>query len=541
MEAVNKNHWHEGTGLVLRSGMILFLTLACSLGQETRQLLLKHKPGLQAAGSHAAAHYGKAYQYRFIPWSLVEMPAEDCAEAKTACERSGLYDVVMEPKIYQISRIPDDPLYSQLWGMAKIQAPLGWDLFALNPSIVVAVIDTGIDFSHPDLAPNLWTGPQGEHGYTCTNGLVVIGGSDDHYHGTHVAGTIGAAGNNGLGVVGINWSIQMISLKFIRASGSGSSANAALLIERMIDLIQAGVPIRVSNNSWGGAGADPFLEDAFRAAEDAGVLNICAAGNNGVDLSDLPHSPASFALDGIISVLASDQQDNKSDFSNYGADADLAAPGVSILSCKPGGGYQFLSGTSMASPHVAGAAAALFALNPSLSVLQARNILLDPASLDLTPFPFSSTGGGRLNMAKALTNPLLNQPSTLTNRPPVLVLSPTNDFILPPGQTLTVTASVSDPNGDETQLISSLSSEQDYTQGGLLQEMIGWHYRTNSLVQSIDVYGAPLAIDLAPKFSFFATDGHGGAASKTLRGFVPRRTGDHPRPFQGHSIVYGQL
>jgi subtilisin family serine protease len=358
--------------------------------------------------------------------------------------------------VHALDTIPSDPRWSDQWDMTRIAAPQAWDTQTNAGDVVVAVIDTGIDSGAPDLRANLWTNPaDGSHGFTCIGGACVAGGVDDFGHGTHVAGTIGAAANDGVGIAGINWQVQLLSLKFLDSSGSGSTSDAILCFDKATELKQSGVNIRITNNSWGGGGFDQALKDAMARAEAAGILHACAAGNSNVNADANPMYPAAFDNRGIISVLATDSNDIGASFTNYGlASVDIAAPGVNTLSTVPTGtctlcdssGYKFLSGTSMATPHVAGVVAALFHANPSLSTNEARDVLLDPASCDalVDPKAATSSTGGRLNFFKALSNPLLTAPHL--NGFPTLTVSP--DVTAAAGDLVTLSTSASDPDGD---------------------------------------------------------------------------------------------
>jgi subtilisin family serine protease len=282
---------------------------------------------------------------------------------------------------------PDDPMLSSLWGFgdsAGISAQRAWDVSVGSSDVVVAVIDTGVDYTHPDLRANMWSNP-GEipdngvdddangyvddvHGINAIRGATQRGDPlDENGHGTHVAGTIGAVGNNAEGVVGINHRVKIMALKFLGPTGAGSLSDAITAIDYMVMLKARGINIRVANNSWGGSGYAAALADAVQRTEDAGIIFAAAAGNNGSDNDVDPAYPANFEMANVVSVAALDEWGNLASFSNYGATTvDIAAPGVGIYSTFPGNRYVQLSGTSMATPHVAGTLALLFAAETNL-------------------------------------------------------------------------------------------------------------------------------------------------------------------------------
>ncbi|MHB1035438.1 MAG: S8 family serine peptidase [Pirellulales bacterium] len=357
--------------------------------------------------------------------------------------------------------LPDDAEFSQLWGLnntgqdggtadADIDAPEAWDLSTGTSEVVVGVIDTGIDYTHPDLAANIWTNPREIPG----NGLDDDGNGfvddvhgydflhndgdpmDDNRHGTHVAGTIAAAGNNSTGVAGVNWSSSLMALKFLDAEGSGNTDDAirALNYATMMRSTYS-VNVRLTSNSWGGGGMDPSLYDAIAASGNAGILFVAAAGNSAQDNDLSPAYPASFDLENILSVAASDRNDNLANFSNYGATTvDLAAPGVGIYSTLPGGTYGSFSGTSMATPHVSGVAALAWATAPETTVAQMRAAILEGAD-PLASLAGKVLSGGRLNargtldrlgMNVAASNPA--QRAVVSSPPAQFQIDFTDDF-----------------------------------------------------------------------------------------------------------------
>jgi len=315
---------------------------------------------------------------------------------------------------------PNDPRFvsNELYGLTKIGAPQAWDNFTTGSNnVVVGVIDEGIDINHPDLLANIWTNPSpgsiagitGDlHGYNFRDNTATILAEG---HATHVAGTIGAVGNNNQGVVGVNWQVSLMSLRFIsEATNSGTDADAIKAYNyarQMRDLWVSsggtkGANIRALNASYGGGGYSQAAADALNAVGQSGILFVAAAGNEAADNDAHPHYPSSYSLPNVVSVAATDQNDSRAGFSNFGArSVMLGAPGVSILSTFPGNNYGFLSGTSMATPHVTGAAALLCAANPNLSVNQLRALL----SFNGDPVPAlqgKSLTGRRLNVFKSL-------------------------------------------------------------------------------------------------------------------------------------------
>jgi subtilisin family serine protease len=333
---------------------------------------------------------------------------------------SNLGGITVEPNfVVRALAEPNDPLFPSLWGMQAIHAPQAWDVTVGSNASVVAVIDTGIDYNHPDLVRNIWSAPApftvtiGGASITCaagTHGFNAIDRTcdpmDDHNHGTHVAGTIGADGNNGIGVAGVNHFTSIMGLKFLDSSGSGTVADAVDAIEFAIQAKQAfsgtgAANVRVLSNSWGGGDFSQALLDEINAANAQNMLFVAAAGNNGLPNDVIPLYPASYSTPNMIAVAATTSSDTKASFSNYGANSvHLGAPGVDILSTVRAGGYASFSGTSMATPHVSGAAALVLSYCVA-DTAQLKATLLD--SVDAVAGLAGATiTGGRLNADTAV-------------------------------------------------------------------------------------------------------------------------------------------
>jgi len=319
--------------------------------------------------------------------------------------------------ILHLAATPNDPRFAELYGMNLIGAPAAWDVTQGNRNIVVAVIDEGIDLNHQDLAANVWTNPvpgsiagiSGDlHGYDFRDNTGTILAEP---HATHVAGTIGAVGNNNIGVVGVNWQVSLMSLRFINdATNSGTEADAIKAynyVKQMRDLWSSsgqtkGANIRVVNASYGGGGYSQASADAINALGQSGVLFVAAAGNDAHDTDVTPHYPSSYSLPNVMSIAATTSADTLSGFSNFGAHSVLmGAPGSGILSTLPGNSYGSLSGTSMATPHVAGAAALLLAANSNLTVNQLRALLAFNGD-SIAALQGKALSGRRLNVFKSL-------------------------------------------------------------------------------------------------------------------------------------------
>jgi subtilisin family serine protease len=315
---------------------------------------------------------------------------------------------------------------------ADIDAPEAWAIRTDGSDTLVVLIDTGVDYNHPDLAANMWVneaeayGMSGfdddENGYKDDiHGINAITGSgdpmDDQGHGTHCAGIIGAEGDNGIGVSGVNWKAQIMALKFLNEEGSGSEADAIECIEYALNVKQQKpYPRMVMSNSWGAylkpedQEAPVFLENAISLAGQAGVIFVAAAGNDGVNIDVHSFYPAGYALNNIITVGASDEDDKVSFYnfaSNYGAKSvDLFAPGTWIastyLTTSFYGPYVYLDGTSMAAPHVSGAAALVWSQSPTADYTTIKSFILNNVDKKKQAFFKKCVTGGRLNLYNAL-------------------------------------------------------------------------------------------------------------------------------------------
>ncbi len=367
---------------------------------------------------------------RFNGLRVLELDSTDSADRAIARLRAtGRYEFVEPDYLRRAAIVPNEKKFADLWPLlntgqlrgrpgADIKATQAWDIRREAPEVIVAVIDTGVNLTHTDLAPNLWRNPSLTAGFndlhgasfTGRNGRMTSGDpSDDAGHGTHVAGIIGAVGNNEGGIAGVAWKVQIMALKFLTADGEGSGSDGIACIDYAI---QHGA--HIINASYGDD-SDASLSQAelqaIARARDQGIIFVAAAGNETANLNVSPHFPASLPLDNIVSVGASTREDDLALFSNHGAVVDLFAPGYDIVSLdytSPDGGTSLKSGTSMAAPHVAGALALLKAQYPTDNYRQLINRLLRGVDVG-GKFVGHTQTNGRLNLLQALT--------TTSNRP----------------------------------------------------------------------------------------------------------------------------
>ena len=335
-----------------------------------------------------------------LPLPTGEDPA---SFAREAAARPGVE--FAEPVfLYQSTRVPDDPRFKELWGLAAIDAPSAWATAIGDRRVTVAVVDDGVALTHPDLSPNLWVNPSeiaangrdddGDGYVDDVNGYDFVDGRGDpsparsgeeRWHGTHVAGTIGAAGDNRIGITGVNWKVSLMALRAIGPRG-GRSDDLARAIDYAVDH-----GARVVNASWGGGGNSQVIARAVARARERGVLFVAAAGNDG---ASRPSFPANLSGDTVLSVGALSPEGGLAPFSNRGA--LVAAPGVGILSTTAPGRYERYDGTSMAAPHVSGLAALLWSARPQATLEEVRRAILASAS------PVAGTKNGRIDAARAM-------------------------------------------------------------------------------------------------------------------------------------------
>ncbi len=393
------------------------------------ELLVKIRKGAEAQALRTFESVSAAVVERFADTGWLRVKIDDGLDPRSAAGRFAELPAIeaAQPNYYyHLLATPNDPQFpAGLWGMTKISAPAAWDTAVGSAQTVVAVIDTGIKYDHEDLAANVWT----NSGEAPGNGIDDDGNGfvddfygydfffndpdplDEHGHGTHVSGTIGAVGNNGIGVVGVNWNVKIMTIKIYNSSGWGTTSGMLINAYNYVRMMrERGVNIRVTNNSYGGCteacGYDQATKDALDALGNSGVLNVFAAGNDARNIDVNPSYPASYDSPTILSVASSTSTDTRSSFSNWGTTGvDVAAPGSGILSTvRSAANYGTLSGTSMASPHVAGAAALLSSHDPSLSAASLKATLMNTVD-PLSGWTDLVRSGGRLNVAAAVNNP----------------------------------------------------------------------------------------------------------------------------------------
>lgn len=408
------------------------------LAKYKEQVILEASSNvLRQAGSRVERRYRQIPQLAVLEATAASIENDEVVRRNRLIQRindlkrTGLFEYVEPDYLVAACLTPTDLAFTDgsLWGLkntgqnggvagADIAAPAAWDLTTGSTNVIVAVIDTGIRYTHRDLAAQMWRNPGESGGGKETNGkdddndgyvdnvfgINAITGSgnpmDDNDHGTHCAGTIGAAANDGNPHVGVNWRVRLMACKFLPAAGGGSTSDAITCIDFAVSK-----GVKILNNSWGGGGFSQALYDSINAARAQGVLFVAAAGNAASDNDADDFYPANYNLDNIVSVAALTRNDQLASFSNYGQKSvDLGAPGETIFSSTATSdtSYENFSGTSMAAPHVAGVAGLILSRFPAADLSELRERIL----LGAVPIPalngFCSTGG-RLNAYNSLT------------------------------------------------------------------------------------------------------------------------------------------
>ncbi|NPA53180.1 MAG: S8 family serine peptidase [Aquificae bacterium] len=337
--------------------------------------------------------------FKFIDVFVLKLPEGLPTEEAIKLLKDLDFVEYVEPDIlFKLSakKNPNDTYYERQWGLnnsydTDIDAPEGWAKETGSKDIIIAIIDTGVDYNHEDLKDNIWknskecSGRAGVdddgNGYVddCYgwNALNDNGNpKDDNGHGTHVAGIAAAVGNNGKGIAGVSWHSKILPLKFMDSNGQGRLSDAIECMEYIVNNVRKGENIKIANASWGGYQTSSALKDAIKKLKEQDILFVAAAGNDKNNNDERPYYPASFDLANIISVAATDKNDNLADFSNYGKNTvDVAAPGAEIISTYPGNKYRYMSGTSMSTPHVSGLAALIWSQNKGYSYYDVKSII----------------------------------------------------------------------------------------------------------------------------------------------------------------------
>jgi len=401
-----------------------------NLRYDPSTLLVRFHPSQDAtarAQLRGIVGLGKIREFTSVPrLELIDI----AIDARAAIELLAPYVEYAEPNwVQRHTGTANDTYFSLQWGIhntgqsingttgiadADIDGTEAWDITTGDPNFVIANIDSGTDWDHPDLAANIWSNP----GEIAGNGVDDDGNGyiddvrgwdfysndanpdDSDGHGSHTAGTIGAVGNNGTGVAGVAWRCKIVPLRFLGPQG-GYTSDAILAVEYCTTN-----GIKVSNNSWGGGGYSSSLYNAINATKSIDHVFVAAAGNDWINNDVTPHYPSNYNLDNIISVAATDNRDALADESNWGSNygatsVDIGAPGVNIASTYMNGGYVWMGGTSMATPHVTGVVALVYGQNPGWSYSQVIDRILSTAR-PLPALAGKCTTGGMLNANDAL-------------------------------------------------------------------------------------------------------------------------------------------
>lgn len=481
-------------------------------------VLVQFRPELGRAAYAAAADLvagSVRHEFTLVPGLVSMNIGMEVADALAALRQRASDDILyVEPDyLWRPSAAPNDSSYNLLYGMnnngqtggtpgADINAETAWDFITGDQDFVIAVIDGGTNPNHPDLVDNIWTNPDEipNNGVDDDNNGYIddVNGWDfynddkdtnnDAFHGTHVSGTVGARGNNGQGVAGVMWRCRIMPLKFIGPE-VGSTTDAIRAIQYAVNK-----GVKVSNNSWGGGGFSSSLENAIEASKSVGHIFVAASGNDGQPQASYP---ARYSNSNIISVAATDDEDNLAGFSNYNAvSVDLGAPGVNTYSLNSGTGYSYASGTSMASPHVAGAVALLYAYTGNWTWTEVRQHILDTVR-PVSSLAGTTATGGVLDIGEAI--------STATSGLRIVESQLAPESILPGEAT---PLSVSIPTGDEDLVPGSAQ---------LLYRFDGGAYQSISMdAAGGDVYSVSLPAPFCgddPEYYFSAEGSESGVVT----------------------------
>ncbi len=414
------------SGLFLLSlGCLLPLARAADVAPYVPgRLLIGDRQGIDSAVQDRVIRLHGAVLRRRIPElavSILDVPESSSDAIIASLERTGLFAYVERDHYAHTAAVPNDPSYGSQWYLPRIHSPQAWSISTGAPSVTIAVIDSGVDGNHPDLASKLLPG----WSFVKNNADT----SDVLGHGTAVAGTVAAASNNNIGVAGVNWASRIMPLVVVDEDDFATYSDMAAAIQYAADH-----GVRIINMSVGGSSSSYTLQNAADYAWNKGAVIFAAAMNAG---ASAPYYPA--ACNHVVSISATDTADHLASFSNYGNWITLSAPGTSILTTMKGGGYGYWNGTSFSAPITAGVAALCLAVNPALTNTALVSILRQTADDLGDPGYDTSFGWGRLNAYNAVSavwqmvappppapvpapapnppNPRHNQP-TSTPRPP---------------------------------------------------------------------------------------------------------------------------
>ena len=492
----------------------------------------------------------KVQELGLVKAELAKVNGRSVEDATQALERRPEVEYAQPNFKYSAAGYADEPRFGELWGLNNTGQNGGTPDVDINslgasavtqgdPNLVVAVIDTGADFSHPDLAGRAWVNPGESGGGKETNGIDDDGNGfvddvngadfynndgnpfDDNRHGTHVSGTI-AASVNGQGVVGVAPNVKIMALKFLNASGSGFSSDA---IEAIGYAKSKGA--KISNNSWGG---DPYDQALYDAINNSSSLFVAAAGNGGADQigdnNDVnPHYPSSYDLPNILAVAAGDNQGRLASFSNYGATSvDISAPGVGILSTLPGGTYGSLDGTSMAAPHATGAAALAASVKPTLldNPVGLKNHIMDTGK-ELPATAGKTVTGDMVDALKAVDPNADTAPNTSIDSGPS---GPTNDntptFTFSGTDDVTPAASLVFSYSVDAKSWSDFSSATSVTLPALSEGNHTFYVRAKDQAGNVDLSAAErsFTVDAIPDYIGIDTSVGTAAPPATLGGYT---------------------